>query len=69
MYLASSSSIHVDHEAWLIDSRESCHFTPHREWLCEYDKYDGGDVFLGDDRKARIVLIPPICCVRRSRGV
>jgi hypothetical protein len=23
--------------------------TPHREWFCEYEKYDGGDVFLGDD--------------------
>ncbi len=25
------------------------------EWFCEYEKYDGGDVFLGDDRKTRIV--------------
>ena len=55
VYLASSSSTHVDHEAWLIDSRESFRCTPNREWFCEYDKYDGGDVFLGDDRKARIV--------------
>ena len=54
MYLASLST-HVYHEAWLIDSGASFHFTPHREWLCEYEKYDGGDVFLGDDRKARIV--------------
>eukprot|EP00253_Pinus_taeda_P015060 PITA_15060 len=54
VYLASSST-HVDHEAWLIDSGSSFHFTPHREWFCEYDKYNGGDVFLGDDRKARIV--------------
>ena len=54
MYLASSST-HVDHEAWLIDSGASFHFTPHREWFCEYEKYDGGDVLLGDDRKARIV--------------
>eukprot|EP00253_Pinus_taeda_P018317 PITA_18317 len=54
LYLASSST-HVDHEAWLIDSGESFHFTPHREWFCEYEKYDGGDVFLGDDRKAKIV--------------
>ena len=53
MYLASSST-HVDHEAWLIDSGASFHFTPHREWFYEYEKYDGGDVFLGDDRKARI---------------
>eukprot|EP00253_Pinus_taeda_P034022 PITA_34022 len=54
VYLASSST-HVDHEAWLIDSSASFHFTPHREWFYEYEKYDGGDVFLGDDRKARIV--------------
>eukprot|EP00253_Pinus_taeda_P027759 PITA_27759 len=39
----------------LIDSSASFHFTPHREWFCEYEKYDGGDVFLGDDRKARII--------------
>ena len=39
----------------LIDSSESFHMNPHREWLCEYEKYDGGDVFLGYDRKARIV--------------
>ena len=54
VYLASSST-HVDHEAWLIDLGASFHFTPHREWFCEYEKYDGGDVFLGDDRKARII--------------
>eukprot|EP00253_Pinus_taeda_P026886 PITA_26886 len=54
VYLASSST-HVDHEAWLIDSGASFHFTPHREWFCEYEKYDGGDAFLGDDRKARII--------------
>ena len=54
VYLASSST-HVDHEAWLIDSSASFHFTPHSEWFCEYEKYDGGDVFLGDDRKARIL--------------
>ena len=54
VYLAYSST-HVDHEAWLINSGASFHFTPHREWFCEYDKYDGGDVLLGDDRKAKIV--------------
>eukprot|EP00253_Pinus_taeda_P036710 PITA_36710 len=50
VYLASSST-HVDHEAWLIDSGASFHFIPHREWFCEYEKYDGGDVFLVDDRR------------------
>eukprot|EP00253_Pinus_taeda_P028074 PITA_28074 len=54
VYLASSST-HVDHEAWLTDTGASFHFTLHREWFCEYEKYDGGDVFLGNDRKARIV--------------
>eukprot|EP00253_Pinus_taeda_P026071 PITA_26071 len=54
VYLASSST-HVDHEPWLIDSGASFHFTPHREWFCEYEKYNGGDVFLGDNRKARII--------------
>eukprot|EP00253_Pinus_taeda_P035723 PITA_35723 len=54
VYLASSST-HVDHEAWLIDLGTSFYFTPHREWFCEYEKYDGGDVFLGDDWKARII--------------
>eukprot|EP00253_Pinus_taeda_P010979 PITA_10979 len=33
----------------------SFHFTPHREWFYEYEKYDGGDVFLRDDRKVRII--------------
>eukprot|EP00253_Pinus_taeda_P005980 PITA_05980 len=54
MYLASSST-HVDHEAWLTNSGASFHFTTHREWFSEYEKYNGGDVFLGDDRKARII--------------
>jgi len=48
-------STHVGQEAWLIDLGASFHFTPHREWFCEYDKYDGGDVVLGNGRKARII--------------
>ena len=55
VYLAFSSSTHVDHEAWLIKSGASFHFIPHREWFYEYEKYDGGDVFLGDDRNDKIV--------------
>ena len=54
VYLASSST-HVDHEAWLIDSSESFQFISNREWFCEYDKYDGSDVFLADVKKARII--------------
>ena len=54
VYLASSSSTHVDHNVWLIDLGASFHFIPHREWFYKCEKYDGGHVFLGDDRKARI---------------
>ena len=48
VYLASSST-HSCHDAWLIDSGACFHMTPHREWFCEYESYDGGDVLLGDD--------------------
>jgi hypothetical protein len=29
--------------------------TPHREWSCEYERYDGGDVFLGDESTNKII--------------
>ena len=29
--------------------------TPHREWFYEYEKYNGGDVYLGDDSPAIII--------------
>jgi hypothetical protein len=29
--------------------------TPHREWFCEYEMYNGGNVFLGDDSTTRII--------------
>jgi hypothetical protein len=29
--------------------------TPHREWFCEHEQYEGGDVFLGDDSTTKIV--------------
>jgi hypothetical protein len=54
VYLASTST-HADHGVWLIDSGASYHMTPHREWFSEYEKYDGGDVFLGDDSTAKIL--------------
>jgi hypothetical protein len=50
-----SSITHADHEAWLVDSSASFHMNSHKEWFCEYEKYDGGDVFLGDDLKTKIV--------------
>jgi hypothetical protein len=47
VYLASST--HANHDVWLINSGDSFHMTPHREWFCEYERYNGGDIFLGDD--------------------
>jgi len=54
VYLASSST-HANHEAWLVDLGASFHMTPHREWLYEYERYHGGNAFLGDDSKTRII--------------
>jgi hypothetical protein len=54
VYLASTST-HAYHDVWLINSGASYHMTPHREWFCEYEKYNGGDVFLGDDSTTKIM--------------
>jgi hypothetical protein len=51
----ASSSTHADNEAWLVDSGASFHMNPHKEWFCEYERYDGGNVFLGDDSTTRII--------------
>ena len=54
MYLASTGNP-SECDTWLIDSGASCHMTPHREWLCEYEKYNRGDVYLGDDSPTSII--------------
>jgi hypothetical protein len=54
VYLVFSRT-RADHEAWSVDSSTSFHMTPHREWFCEYERYDGGDVFLGDDSTSKII--------------
>jgi hypothetical protein len=54
VYLDSLST-HGDHEAWLVDSGASFHMTPHREWFGEYERYDGGNVFLGDESTTIII--------------
>jgi hypothetical protein len=54
VYLAYKST-HADRDVWLIKSGASYHMTPHREWFSEYEKYDGGDVFLGDDSTKKIL--------------
>jgi hypothetical protein len=53
-YLASTST-HADHDVWLINSGASYHMNPQREWFSKYEKYDGGDVFLGDDSTTKLL--------------
>jgi hypothetical protein len=48
VYLVSTST-QSNQDVWLIELGASYHMTPHREWFCEYEQYEGGDVFLGDD--------------------
>jgi hypothetical protein len=50
-----SSSTHVDQEAWMIDSGASFHMTPHKEWFYKYERYDGSDVYLGDELTTKII--------------
>ena len=54
MYLDSSIT-HAYNEAWLVESGASFHMNPHREWFSKYERYDGGNVFLGDESKTRII--------------
>jgi hypothetical protein len=43
------------HDVLLIESGAHFHMTPHREWFYEYENYEGGDVFLGDESETKIV--------------
>ena len=54
MYLASMGNP-SKHDIWLSDSGASCHMTPHREWFCEYEKYNVGDLYLRDDSPTNII--------------
>ena len=54
MYLASTNT-RLDQDVWLIDLGASYHLEPHKEWFCEYERYEGGDVFLGDESTTKIV--------------
>jgi hypothetical protein len=55
VYLASTGT-HADRDVCLIDSGSSYHMNPHREWFSEYEKYDGGDVLLGDESTTKIMV-------------
>jgi hypothetical protein len=54
VYLVFSIT-HAYHEAWLIKSCASLHMNPYKEWLCEYGRYYGGNVFVSDESIAKIV--------------
>jgi hypothetical protein len=51
----ASIGTHSDQDVWLIDSGISYNMKPHREWFYEYEQYEGGDMFLGDDSKNKIL--------------
>jgi hypothetical protein len=53
VYLASSSTL-VEHDVWMINSSSYFQMNTHRELFSEHEKYNGGDVFLGDDSTSRI---------------
>ena len=51
----ASSSTNVDHGVWLTNSSAPFHMTPHMELLFAYEKYNGGNVYLGNDLIVRII--------------
>ena len=40
MYLDSIGT-QSESDVWLIDLGASFHMTPHREWFCEFETYNG----------------------------
>jgi hypothetical protein len=54
VYLALTST-QFDQYVWFIELGSSYHMKPHREWLCKYEQYEGGEVFLGDESTTKIV--------------
>ena len=45
----------VEHDVWLIQLGDSFHMTPHKEWFCEYETYNGGDFLQGDNSTTKII--------------
>lgn len=45
---------HSNNDVWM-DLGASFHMTPHRDWFCEYENYNGGDAFLGDESTTKII--------------
>jgi hypothetical protein len=51
----ASIGTHENRDVWSIESSASFHMTPHREWFNEYEKYNGGDLFLADESTTKIM--------------
>ncbi|GLJ29753.1 hypothetical protein SUGI_0587340 [Cryptomeria japonica] len=45
---------HAGNDAWLIDLGASFHMTSNRDWFLEYEGFNGGKVYLGDDSALEI---------------
>ena len=55
MYLDCTST-KSENDIWLIYLGAYFHMTtPHGDWFCEYEMYNGGDVSLGDDSTTKII--------------
>jgi hypothetical protein len=65
----ASTSTHAYRDVWLINSGASYHMTPHKEWFSEYEKYDGGDVFLGDDLTTKILWCGRVKLLLKDRRI
>jgi hypothetical protein len=49
------ASTHSCCDVRLINSGDSFHITPHMEYFCEYENYNGGHVFLGNESTTKII--------------
>ena len=46
---------HAGNDAWLIDLGASFHMNSNKDWFSEYEEFNGGKVYLGDDSPLNIV--------------
>ncbi|GJV49304.1 hypothetical protein Tco_1439516 [Tanacetum coccineum] len=53
---------------WIMDSRGSYHMTYKRDYLFDFEEYDGGNVLLGDGRECRVWGIGKVQVQMRDRS-
>ncbi|KAJ0076673.1 hypothetical protein Patl1_35991 [Pistacia atlantica] len=49
MYVAAACMAGSDQSVWYVDTGASFQMTPHKEWFCEYETYNGGNVLHEDN--------------------